>query len=280
MHTLADIINTAKRWENYNDEDGRRYCNLHQKRSNSAAGAQPNATASYIPPHRREQQTFNRRNGDHGFNARSYADGGYDAANNNQNNKYGQTQGYRPYGQGPRPNAGPYHSNRNFHQEYRPYDRPQSDYHSRPAAIGVDAPPSPLPAARAPADEIEELSRQLERLQLNLAQMRRETRLLNASSAATYSMEYINTMEPLSQQGGSVVEVISPTHFQGDTNLRELDARQEETDQTLAHLKQDSASLQPSNEEPKQGKREALQTTPTATTAAADGSSNPGQEKR
>ena len=277
MHTLADIINTAKRWENYNDEDGRRP--LHPKRSNldNAGAWQPTATTSYIPPYRREQQPFNHRNGGFGFNARPYYDnGGCDAANNNQND--GQTQGYIPYGQGPRPNAGPFNSNRNFSQGPRPYDRPQPDYHPRPAAFGVYAPPSPLPEARAPANEIEDLSRQLERLQLNLAQMRRETRLLNASAAATYSMEYINTMEPLSQQGDSVVTVITPTHFQGDRNLRKLDARQEETDQALANFKKDSASLQPSNEaEPKQGKREALQTTSTAATTAEKGRSSPRQ---
>jgi len=63
-------------------------------------------------------------------------------------------------------------------------------------AINRPPPPPPAPAGQAVAGggDIDDLARQLERLQLNVAQMRRDQR---QGAAAAYHMGAINVLDPL-----------------------------------------------------------------------------------
>ena len=198
LHSLSEIITTAKEWEVFYEDD--------RRNNNDSNRNQP-----YVPPPRRDEGDYNRRNNQgprqNGFD-QGYGRGPRGPSYTSAPPRPGGYQNDRPAYPGPRE---PDNRNRNYQGPPRP------PMNNRP--YSAPPPPRAAPAvpAAAPAGDVDDLARQLERLQLNVAQMRREQR----QDGGTYHMDAINMFDPSSSApaAGSQPTVDSLEEIRRELNI-------------------------------------------------------------
>lgn len=172
LQSLSEIIATAKEWEMFYEDDRK---------------ANDRNNAAYGPPPRRGDD-YNRRNNQgprqNGFEPHYSRNQQRGPQQYNGPPRSDGNQGGRPAYQGPRDYD---NWNRNYQDPHRP--PMNSRFYSTPP---VPRPVPAAPSAEAASEDIDELARQLEQLQLNLAQLKREQR----QGAGALHLDAINMFQP------------------------------------------------------------------------------------